>query len=57
MALDDSTAGVRKEHCELGASFPKSSLEIGYRFLTPDANELRLAVRVCQKRLYVALSP
>ena len=57
MALDDSTAGVRGEHCELGPSFPKSSLEIGYRFSTPDANELRPAVRVCQKHLYVAFSP
>jgi hypothetical protein len=56
MALDDSTAGVRREHCELGPSFPKSSLEIGDRFTTPDADELRPAVRVSQKHLYVAFS-
>jgi hypothetical protein len=49
--LDDSTAGVRREHCELGASFPKSSLEIVYGFSTPDPNELGPTTRVSQEHL------
>jgi hypothetical protein len=51
ITLDDSTAGVRREHCELGTSFPKSSLEIAYRFSTPDPDELGPATRVSQEHL------
>jgi hypothetical protein len=51
ITLDDSTVGVRREHCELGTSFAKSSLEIAYRFSTPDPNELRLVTRVGQEYL------
>lgn len=49
--LDDSTVGVCSEHCELGTSFPKSSLEIADRFSTPDPDELGLATRVSQEHL------
>jgi hypothetical protein len=51
MALDDSTAGVRKVALRARPLVPKTSLEIGSRFSTPDADELRPAVRVSQKHL------
>jgi hypothetical protein len=51
ITLDDSTAGIRVKHCELGTSFPKSSLEIAYRFSTPDPDELGPATRVSQEHL------
>lgn len=51
IAFDDSIARVRREHCELGTSFPKSFLEIAYRFSTPYPDELGPATRVGQEHL------
>jgi hypothetical protein len=51
ITFEHSTAGIHREHFELGTSFSKSPLEIAYRFPTPDADELGLAARVSQKRL------